>query len=260
MRDCRSADVQDVPGAAGDRTEPTDHYDLLGVTRDASVEEIILGYRLLVRTILSHPELTGGDWNLGLAEQALHILSHADLRADYDRRLAEAEGRRRQAVEPPAYLTSVAPTTALVLHRAVPDRGSRGLGALPDPTRALVKRESAPPVPALAGPSEPSEPSAEERRALLRLRREGTIRGRLTDGRTFVASLHDVSPKGLGFETTLPLEVGAEVWLKSDALFATAVVRNLRASPRDPAQHVVGVEFQRVHFRSTRGTFLSTTA
>lgn len=260
MPDCRSADVSSVGEPASDWT---DHYELLGVSRDASVEEIILGYRLLVRTMLAHPELTGDDWNLGLAEHAFHTLSHADLRADYDRWLAEAEGRPLRVAQPSGY----PPAPSTVFEPLVP----RSL--LPGSVPQRVAPPVLSPANALAEPADTpcescaeavafssSEPTVEERRALLRLRREGSIRGRLTDGRTFVASLHDVSPKGLGFETTLPLEIGAELWLKSDALFAIAVVRNRRVSPRDPAQHVVGVEFRRVHFRNARGTFLSTTA
>ena len=259
MSDCRSADV---PGVGEPASDWTDHYELLGVSRDASVEEIILGYRLLVRTMLAHPELIGDDWNLGLAEHAFHTLSHADLRADFDCWLAEAEGRPLPVAKPRGYLAAQTALEPLVprprlpgpaLQRAGPPSLST-VSALAEPADA--RSES----PSEAVPLSSTEPTAEERRALLRLRREGSIRGRLTDGRTFVASLHDVSPKGLGFETTLALEIGAEVWLKSDALFATAVVRNRRASSRDPEQHVVGVEFQRVHFRNARGTFLSTTA
>lgn len=236
-------------------SDPTDHYEVLGVARDASVEEIILGYRLVLRTILEHPELASDDWNVALAEQAFHTLSHADLRADYDNWLAEVEGRRPPVVTPRGYLLAQgeppAPAGTLVPVR-------RALPALPPPVEAKSEDARA---------TDEIEPvGGPERRALLRLRREGRVRGRMADGRAFVATLHDVSPKGLSFVTSLAFEVGAQVELRSDALLATAVVRNRRAVSaaegvdEGDGDHVVGVEFLRVHFRSQRGTFLSTTA
>jgi hypothetical protein len=232
-----------------------DHYELLGVPRDAPVEEIILAYRLVMRTVLAHPELAGDDWNLGLAEQAFHVLSHADLRADYDRWLAEREGRPPVVRAPRAYLTKVlgepqAASTALV------PSAPRAVFPVFEPTPA---GGSAVPAKSLGAETrEAREPR--ERRALTRLRREGRVTGRLADGTTFSATLRDVSPRGLSFLTSLPIEIGTELELRSEALLATSIVRNVRPSHEDPDGHVVGVEFQRVHFRDQRGTFLSTSA
>jgi hypothetical protein len=234
-----------------------DHYELLGVPRDAPVEEIILAYRLVVRTVLAHPELAGDDWNLGLAEHAFHVLSHADLRADYDRWLAQQEGRPPVVVTPRAYLTKMlgepqsAPTTALV--PAAP----RAVFPVFEPTPAGAH---APTTGKLLAPDADDAQEPRERRALTRLRREGQITARLADGTSFVAALRDVSPRGLSFVTSLAIEVGTELEIRSDALLATAVVRNGRPLDEEPDRQVVGVEFRRVHFRDQRGTFLSTSA
>lgn len=239
-----------------------DHYELLGVPRDAPVEEIMLAYRLVVRTILAHPELAGDDWNLAVAEDAFHVLSHADLRADYDRWLAESEGRPPVVVTPRAYLpivpgeprpSSPAPTsTALVT--AAPRAVFPVFATTASPAASPPAKSSAPNPPA------DDSRSPYERRALTRLRREGQVTGRLPDGRTFTAALRDVSPRGLSFVSAQAIDVGTELELRSEALLATSIVRDSRPCDEGPEQHVVGVEFQRVEFRVQRGTFLSTSA
>jgi hypothetical protein len=251
MRRRRGADVRSVSDPLPDRL---DHYELLGVSRDAPVEEIILAHRLVVRTILAHPELAGDDWNLDLAEHAFHVLSHADLRADYDRWLAEREGRPPVVLAPRAYLTTVLgqpQSTSTALVPVAP----RAVFPLLTPTPQVAPSEPVPTTPASEAADRPRE-----RRALTRLRREGQVAGRLADGRSFTATLRDVSPLGLSFVTALVLEVGDEIELRSEALLATSIVRNCRPLDEEPDRHVVGVEFRRVHFRDQRGTFLSTSA
>jgi hypothetical protein len=247
----RGADVRSVSDPLPDRP---DHYELLGVARDAPVEEIILAYRLVIRTVLAHPELAGEDWNLGLAEQAFHVLSHADLRADYDRSLVAREGRPPVVLAPRAYLPTVlgAPQSAST---ALVPAAPRAVFPVLTPMRPVAPPEQA----ARAEVAEAAD-LPRERRALTRLRREGQVTGRLADGRSFAATLRDVSPLGLSFVTALDLEVGAEIELRSEALLATSIVRNCRPLDEVPARYVVGVEFRRVHFRDQRGTFLSTSA
>lgn len=86
------------------------HYDVLGVTRDASLEEIRRAYRNLAKTF--HPDRHAGtpeavrahsEQVMATVNEAYHVLSDADRRAEYDRHLA---GRARvpdgPRVRPPA--------------------------------------------------------------------------------------------------------------------------------------------------------------
>ena len=165
-----TADVRTVAEAASDRTDP---YELLGVARDAPVEEIILAYRLVVRTMLAHPDLVGDDWNLALADQAYRTLTHADLRADCDAWLADREGRARRSRPPAAYLAADGVNGAASLAPLAADRApalrTETLPAKAGTKVLPVREETDRPDPA-------APPTNEERRALLRLRREGSIR------------------------------------------------------------------------------------
>ena len=94
--------------AADGHREPTrDLYQLLGVARDASREEIALAWRRRARE--AHPDVRRGDDGAPARFQAVaeawQVLGDPDLRAAYDRGLhpAQPPGRIRVTVRrPPA--------------------------------------------------------------------------------------------------------------------------------------------------------------
>lgn len=104
--------------------EEPDYYDVLGVTSDASVEEIEAGYKKARRT--SHPDKTGNEWAFRLVTIAYETLKNPERRAAYDKRDHEPS--------PPSAPTPPAPT-------------------VPQPTRVPVVTTSAPRTPAVAKPS-----------------------------------------------------------------------------------------------------------
>jgi curved DNA-binding protein CbpA len=84
--------------AAADRGgPPSDHYQLLGVARGASREEIAQAWRRQART--EHPDRRPGEAGeaaarFGALAEAYHVLGDPDRRAAYDRALSRGQGGR----------------------------------------------------------------------------------------------------------------------------------------------------------------------
>jgi len=65
--------------------EAVDHYARLGVTRDATPEEVARAFRRLAREM--HPDVGGSAPDFAAAAEAYRVLSEATARAEYDREL-----------------------------------------------------------------------------------------------------------------------------------------------------------------------------
>src|SRR5690349_13071654 len=81
--------------AAGHRGPDPDHYQLLGVARGASREEIAQAWRR--RAQIEHPDRRPGQAGeaairFGALAEAYHVLGDPDRRAAYDRGLARGQG------------------------------------------------------------------------------------------------------------------------------------------------------------------------
>ncbi|MCQ8239593.1 DnaJ C-terminal domain-containing protein [Rhizosaccharibacter radicis] len=80
-----------------------DPYELLGVGRDASADDIKRAYRSLARKL--HPDLNPGDADAEARFKAINaahgLLSDADKRARFDRGEIDAEGQERAPPPPP---------------------------------------------------------------------------------------------------------------------------------------------------------------
>jgi hypothetical protein len=61
------------------------YYELLGVSRDSSADDIKAAYRRLTKT--AHPDVGGTDGMFVLVGEAFHVLSDPVRRLDYDREL-----------------------------------------------------------------------------------------------------------------------------------------------------------------------------
>lgn len=71
----------------------TTHYETLGVSRDASLEEIKASYRQLAKVY--HPDISGGDPVVfASVKEAYEVLSQPERRRSYDRRPAPGANRR----------------------------------------------------------------------------------------------------------------------------------------------------------------------
>lgn len=210
-----------IRGTMGSRP---DYYRLLHVSDDAPLEIIRSSYRTLMKTLGAHPDLGGDDGSAQALNEAWEVLSDRVARARYDAERASDDVRgsteREAPPEPPP-----------------PVR---------DPTGG---NDDAAPA---------SDPEASDRRAITRLRRDEPITWAIGEGRSHAAIIRDLSPRGLSFVSREEIRPGTWIQIQSNALWARAIVRNLRRLGED--EHLVGVEFDSVHFRDSRGTFVSRSA
>lgn len=75
-------------------TSEPDHYAILGVRRDAGLQEISRAYRALMRS--HHPDMDNGpvpEGELLRIMQAFNVLRDPQRRAAYDQQLAATAGR-----------------------------------------------------------------------------------------------------------------------------------------------------------------------
>lgn len=81
-------------------------YEILGVSRNASSEEILIAYRK--RVIESHPDHGGNPLDFLNVRKGYEILSDEKKRAEYDRWLAQKEAKERVSSEPSRQANPVA--------------------------------------------------------------------------------------------------------------------------------------------------------
>ena len=87
------------------------YYEILGVRRDASPQEVRSKYRSLIRRI--HPDLDGPVALFRQVQEAYEVLSDPARRAEYDRRLAAGGSSRRAAAsDPPSRSRGPRPSSA----------------------------------------------------------------------------------------------------------------------------------------------------
>ncbi len=196
-----------------------DYYRALHVRDDAPIEVIRSSYRTLMKTLGAHPDLGGDEGGARALNEAWEILSNPKQRGRYD-----AERALETAAD-----------------RLEPEPGPASAGPRPSPAAA-----------------EPREPEGADRRAITRLKRDARITWSTEEGPEHSSTIQDLSPRGLSFITRGALERGAPLEIRSEALYARAVVRNIRRL--DDIRHLIGVEFVLVHFHDPRGTFVSRSA
>jgi curved DNA-binding protein CbpA len=124
---------------------PKNHYQVLGVEPEASVEEIERAFRVIARHI--HPDLHGGDGAAVERMKELNVLRET-LTDPVKRAAYDAELRAQRAPAPPVTPPPPAAQRMAVSANWKPERGAAWLKPEAFNARAGTPRGTAPPTPA----------------------------------------------------------------------------------------------------------------
>lgn len=232
------------------------YYRILQVQPDAPQALITASYRTLMQKLKYHPDLGGDHWNAALLNEAFHVLSDPQRRAEYDRSMGDSLfnfHRREPAGSGGAgtadYTRNGPPsgtgrTRCLFCH--TPDAPADG------DDQHLCSHCGSP-----LQPVEPLKLYPELRRTLDRVELDEEIQY-YTDwpqaprpGR-----LCDISPTGLALNIGENLQVDEIIKIESRFISAVGSVVHARTGTRN-GWHRIGVKLLTATFQLKQGTFLN---
>lgn len=233
---------------AGVGTE-TDLYAILGVERDAGPDAIRARYRRLMQGSRIHPDLGGDTREAALINKAYTVLSDADLRGEYDARLAILERVAR------GFDTEAPPGVAAAANNCAFCNAPHNFSEHDDLNETGCERCGS----ALqAVSSERLEQLGQ--RAVQRLGRSMDLLlfTRYTQKTGYPAQSKDVSLHGIRLCTRSSLQLGQRVRLQSEAFDAVGEVVHRALDFRGwRSNTVAGVSFLTLRFRRPAGVFVS---
>lgn len=234
------------------------YYEILHVQPDAPPALIKVSYRTLLQALGAHPDLGGSHDDAVLINEAYATLSDPVKRETYDRRLAAmaaVTAAQRAAGQAPTPSAAVPETHSDATPLCPFCRARVCATAVDDPDSLchacgsalyVVKKERL---------------NRSSRRAVARWPRTMPM-GLQRAGRPqrFTAVTEDVSLNGIGFSTTLDLQVGEMLSLECQFCSAVGVVKNVRPGAAGSNRRQVGVEFVTLRIKRERGGLVSTVA
>lgn len=227
------------------------YYEILLVSRDATVDAIRASYRTLMQRRRMHPDLGGDTAAAALVNKAYAVLSDASRRAEYDAyldavRLAArgidfaATGRRARARSP---------------HRECVFCGTpHGFG------QAILAEADCVECMSPLAPIESLRLEAAGKRAVARIDKRQAITYFTTwpQQSPHTARTEDISLKGMRIVTEAALIAGQTIKIAGPAVDATALVTHCkRARRRGSTVHVSGIAFVTCRFSQAVGRFVS---
>lgn len=235
------------------------YYRILHVQPDAPTEIIRMSYLTLMQRMKMHPDLGGDHTQAALINEAFATLMDPDRRALYDRMLA---------------LDRAFPGYRSAQSRARQDGRSAGDHGVPDPHSCLFcgvgfhrnDRLKADATCANCGspltPPPPLGRTQATRREMDRRPRRLPITFHLAwpPGAALTGQTSDVSTHGMRFTTNVDLVPNERIKIDCEFCEAVAIVRHSRVAPGPPGFWDIGVEFLTAIVKSSRGTFVSTSA
>jgi curved DNA-binding protein CbpA len=232
------------------------YYRILHVQPDAPVEIIRSSYRTLMQRLRQHPDLGGDHWNAALINEAYRTLTNPASRERYDRdrALFSRAGTRPADVvvpQPPA----AAPGDAMEFCGFC--LAPHGHGRVEDPDEVCTR---------CASPlyrAERVEHTVAGKRAVERISRDLALSFFVTwpQARGFPGRTRDVSPNGMRFVTEHAVSEGQRLKITSKVFDSIGWVTHRHAAEAGQGgSWVVGVAFETLKFRRSRGAFVSTKA
>lgn len=231
------------------------YYRILHVQSDAPDDVIRASYRVQMQKLKLHPDLGGNDWNATVLNEAYAALSSKQKRASYDQHLQNSlppDADNRQA-----FKNHPEPGIAPILHIAR-DLQCLFCGAeITDITQQYNSNECTACNSPLKSSTSHLHHIDTSDRALDRHSKNAPVKyfTKAKNPAQF-GVLRDLSPLGLQFQLSEPLENDQIIKLVCDDLTAIAKVRNCREG-LDDGLYIVGVEFITSRFTDRLGTFFS---
>lgn len=234
-------------------------YRTLHVQPDAPVEVIRISFRTIMQKLKAHPDLGGDERQARYLNEAYATLSDPDKRRRYDQQIRPwnrgraAQGRESRGGEP-------APAARPKASKA--SRGRRNYRCSYCGTvnffesllsaSAVCSRCRTPLTTAAGGNGKSCK------RQVRRLPQSGSIRFFSTCGtRAYSGDIRDLSPRGIRFQSSIPLRRGITVRIESPTINAVARIANCCRSTTDPGQFEIGASFSRIQSSFLAGTFVS---
>jgi hypothetical protein len=229
------------------RQNRRNYYRILHVQADAPSEVIKASYRTLMQKLRAHPDLGGDAWNAAVINEAYRVLSNAQARREYDRRVlnhhAEINPLRHRNGTRPGPRTR---QRQKQVYRSAARRcifcGSENTGLIPGYADEAQCRDCNSPLVQVSKRRQ----KLDERRAVKRssLRDEVPFYTHWPQDAPYRGYVVDLSPLGMQFTT--PQELQTNQLIKLEARGLSAVARVVRCSGRGSlykGNYLVGVQF-----------------
>ena len=234
------------------------YYQILHVQQDAPVEVIRSSYRTMMQRLKMHPDLGGDHDQAAIVNQAYTVLTNPKKRAEYDASLevnaeisSTASGPKPNAEKPKSstiYNREVEPSKYCSFCQTAHNLGNAiEIDSLCSACGSTL-------YPAMKQTFE-----MDDKRMIQRIDKEWSITffTQWPDAIPYVGQTQDVSLNGMQMLTTISLEDGQIVKLKSQMFDAVARVMNYREDySQGKKLWRVGLEFITLRFYHTQGTFL----
>ncbi len=226
------------------------YYQILFVHADAPREIIKSSYRTLMQQLNAHPDRGGDTDEAALINRAYAVLTDAAKRQEYDRGLAGQRASTRSARE------EMRPTKAQPkVGFACPFCSSTHSHKNRIPVDAICVTCKSPL--SLAG-QEHVDGTGLRKTWRIDKRSNLSFYTEWPQSRPHTGVTSDISPHGIMFETSMKIMVGSILKIECSRFNAIAHVVNCRDAGKVLAPNWrVGVQFVTLHFKSSRGTFIS---
>ncbi|MGH1538142.1 MAG: DnaJ domain-containing protein [Gammaproteobacteria bacterium] len=232
------------------------YYQILHVQQDAPVEVIRSSYRTMMQRLKMHPDLGGDHEEAAIVNQAYSVLTNAEKRAEYDAGLeeetksdsTEAVDKSKSSTSSPIYNQHVDTAKSCSFCKAEHNFG-----------KAIEADCVCSECGSTLFPAVKQMFENDDNRIIQRIDKQWpvTFFTQWPDAVPYVGQTHDVSLNGIQMVTSVFLQEGQIVKMKSQMLDAVARVMNSREDYNQGTKlWRVGLQFITLRFYSAQGTFL----
>jgi len=238
------------------------YYQILHVQHDAPVEVIRSSYRTMMQRLKMHPDLGGDHDEAAIVNQAYSVLANPKARAEYDASLesyAEYDSAKSES-KANSHANTKPPESSPIYKREVDASKYCSFCRTPHHLGNAIESDSVCyECASTLYPAIKQSFEKDDQRSIQRIDKQWpvTFFTQWADAVPYVGQTQDVSLNGIQMLTTISLQEGQIVKMKSQMLDAVARVKNYREDYiRGEKLWRVGLEFITLRFYRIHGTFL----